>query len=152
MSSGSRHELRFSEIAKALRATELPHVDLVIGIARGGVVLATLAAYELGVDMKVMRVNYRDDSNSPRHAHPVVLSAPDIARRTRVLLVDDVSVTGSTLDAGRAALAGCSVQTLVLKGKADHVLFPDIKTCINVPWSSAFADVTWPFETEDDRA
>jgi hypothetical protein len=31
-------------------------------------------------------------------------------------------------------LAGHEVTTLVMKGKADYVLFPEVRTCVQWPW------------------
>lgn len=129
--------LSFEAIAEALRAAELPEVDLVVGIARGGVVPASLAAYRLEADLAVVQLNYRDDANRPCHEGPVVLSdlvVPPHVRR--VLLVDDVAVTGATLQAARGLLEdrGLQVTTLVMKGQADHVLFPDVRSCVRWPW------------------
>lgn len=52
------------------------------------------------------------------------------------MLVDDVSVTGQTLELARSLLAGWKLTTLVLKGKeADFVLFPEVASCVNWPWN-----------------
>jgi hypoxanthine phosphoribosyltransferase len=54
----------------------------------------------------------------------------------KVLLVDDVSVTGKTLDFAKQLLHLNDIKTFVLKGKnADIVLFPEIKECVNWPWN-----------------
>jgi hypoxanthine phosphoribosyltransferase len=52
----------------------------------------------------------------------------------RILLVDDVSVSGQTLALARSLLKGYEVITFTLKGKADFVLFPEITACVNWPW------------------
>jgi hypoxanthine phosphoribosyltransferase len=61
---------------------------------------------------------------------------PDLPTSTglRVLLVDDVSVTGKTLNRVKALLKGYTVYTLVMKGKGDFVLFPEVGTCVQWPW------------------
>jgi hypoxanthine phosphoribosyltransferase len=50
------------------------------------------------------------------------------------LLVDDVSVTGKTLEEARSLFKGNHITTFVFKGKADFVLLPDIKDCVDWPW------------------
>lgn len=128
-------ELSFSEISDAIKKYPFPLVELVIGIGRGGIVPASLVAHQLSVDLLIVNINYRDDNNQPRFDDPKLLKDFDFGRvRGKVLVVDDVSVTGKTLDKVKEELERCSVETFVLKGMADHVLFPDIKTCVNWPW------------------
>lgn len=127
--------LSFQTISQAIRQLSLPPFDLVVGIGRGGVVPASLIAHTFGLDLAVVQFNYRDDANQPRHAVPQLLHTEALPGGVRsVLLVDDVSVTGKTLEAARALLGGYAVTTLVLKGHADYVLFPEISTCVHWPW------------------
>jgi uncharacterized protein len=129
--------LEFAEISRRLRELQLPNVDAVIGIGRGGVVPASMVAHQLGVPLHVLRVNYRDDDNKPRSSAPRLLEEFhfDFAG-FHVLVVDDVSVTGATLNAAREVLIGASITTLVCKGKADFVLFPEVASCVIWPWST----------------
>ena len=128
-------DLSFQEISRAIHQLELPDFDLVVGVGRGGVVPASLLAYKLGTDLAVVDINYRDDANQPRHDTPVLLRPPSIPDGVRtILLVDDVSVTGKTLDAAKHLFDGYTVTTLVMKGRADVVLFPTIASCVNWPW------------------
>ncbi len=129
-------DIDFDRISRAIRDIALPEVDVVVGIGRGGIVPACLLAYRLERQMIVFPINYRDDENQPRYESPAVGPAPEVPPQARsVLLVDDVSVSGSTLEAARAALGHLHVTTLVLKGTADIVVFPDITTCVNWPWN-----------------
>lgn len=59
-----------------------------------------------------------------------------LEKGSKILLVDDVSVTGKTLEKVKKELYGYEVTTLVFKGKADHVLFPEIRTCVEWPWNA----------------
>lgn len=127
--------LDFVEIRARLKRAALPEVDVVVGIATGGVVPASLVAYELGRPLRIVQLNYRAEDNTPQRPQPELL-APFGLEPTlkRVLLVDDVSVTGKTLAEGRALLQGLEVTTLVMKGRADIVLFPEVKSCVLWPW------------------
>jgi len=127
--------LNFTEIRARLKGAALPEVDAVVGIATGGVVPASLVAYELDRPLKLMRLNYRAPDNTPQRPKPELL-APFGLEPTlkRVLLVDDVSVSGKTLAEGKALLEGREVVTLVMKGRADITLFPQIKSCVLWPW------------------
>lgn len=128
--------ISFREISKRLREINLPETDLVIGIGSGGVVPASLAAFHLGAELQVITLNYRDENNNPRYGEPVVLNLPaDLSLEgKRILLVDDVSVSGKTLNAALELLKDFNVKTLTMKGKADFVLFPEVKDCVKWPW------------------
>ena len=126
-------DLSFKEISKRIGDLNLPYFDLVIGIADGGTVPASLVAYQLGIELKLIKLNYRDVQNNPIYDEPIILSQENITNK-KVLLVDDVSVSGKTLEAAIKILQGNSITTLTLKGKADYVLFPEISECVNWPW------------------
>ncbi len=127
--------LGLPEIAKRLKQTELPDVDCVVGIATGGVVPAALVAFQLERPLALLPINFRAEDNAPRHAHPVILGEAALPQHAqRILLVDDVSVSGETLAVAKRYLSGHDVTTLAMKGQADIVLFPEVAQCVNWPW------------------
>jgi adenine/guanine phosphoribosyltransferase-like PRPP-binding protein len=129
--------LAFTDIAARLRRWSFPEgIDGVVGIAAGGIVPAALVAHQLGVGLKVLALNYRDDANEPRYAEPRVLApAPDIRPWRRVLLVDDVWVSGKSWHAARALLpADVEVLPFVLKGQVEFALIRDVPGCVAWPW------------------
>ena len=131
--------LAFTDILARLDAWKFPaDVDGVIGIASGGVVPAALVAQRLGVEMKVIALNYRDDANEPRFAEPRLLSGvPPVGAWRRVLLIDDVYVSGRSWHAARAALpAAVEVLPFVMKGKVDFALIRDVDGCVQWPWKA----------------
>ena len=130
-------ELSFSSISQRLKSFVFPDFDVVVGIARGGVVPASLIAHQHGKPFNLLQVNYRDDANNPRHEAPVLLQdiIPEIPKNQKILLVDDVSVSGKTMDFARQFFPENIVTTFALKGKADLVLFTDIRTCVHWPWN-----------------
>lgn len=130
-----KRPLAFEEIAARVAALPLPDVDLVVGVATGGTVPAALAALRLGVPLVTIVLNYRDAENRPQRARPEALVPPALPPGRRVLLVDDVSVSGATLEVARALLADREVVTLVMKGKGDLVAFPEVATCVAWPWA-----------------
>lgn len=97
---------------------------------------ASLVAMQLGVELKVIALNYRDEANEPRFATPKLLSAvPDVGAWRRVLLVDDVYVSGKSWDAARRLLpSSVEVVPFVLKGKVDFALIRDVDGCVQWPW------------------
>ncbi len=127
--------LSFKQISERLKEIELPEIDVVIGIGSGGIPPATFVAFHLNAELLVMTMNYRDEQNNPRYESPVLLKKAewDLAEK-KILLVDDVSVSGKTMNAALELLKGFNVKTLAMKGKADYVLFPEIKDCVKWPW------------------
>lgn len=127
--------LSFREISTRLKQIELPETDLVIGIGSGGIVPAGIVAFHLNAELRVMVLNYRDEKNNPRYEEPKVIEIPDEnLEGKRILLVDDVSVSGKTMNKALEQLKELNVKTLAMKGKADYVLFPEIKDCVKWPW------------------
>lgn len=132
--------LAFTDIVARLAAWKFPAaIDGVVGIASGGVVPAALVAQRLGVEMKIIALNYRDEANAPRFPEPKLLSAvPDLGAWRRVLLIDDVYVSGKSWHAARAALPpSVEVLPFVLKGKVDFALIRDVDGCVQWPWKLA---------------
>jgi hypoxanthine phosphoribosyltransferase len=140
MSGAPKIALAFEVVSRRLRSFPFPAVDAVVGIRRGGTVPACLVAHQLGLPVFFVALAFRDDDNRPCHPAPLpVEPAPDIpASLRRLLLVDEVSVTGSTLAAAARMLPapGRTIVTFVLKGRgpADLVLFPEIEPCVFWPW------------------
>ena len=127
--------LSFKQITERLKTIDFPDIDLVIGIGSGGVPAATMVAYHLNADLEVMTLNYRDEENKPRYDEPKVLNKPEWQLDgKRILLVDDVSVSGKTMNAALKLLGGLNVKTCAMKGKADYVLFTEIQDCVKWPW------------------
>ncbi|MDH3709393.1 MAG: phosphoribosyltransferase [Cyclobacteriaceae bacterium] len=130
-------ELSFSDISERLKNFSFPDIDLVVGIATGGVVPASLIAHQLQCPLRILTINYRDQENTPLYDAPMLMKElPEIPQQTHILLVDDVSVTGRTLQLAKSLLKGNAVTTFTLKGKAELVLFPQIAECVNWPWKA----------------
>lgn len=128
--------LEFPTIKTRLDGVALPEVDAVVGVATGGTVPAALVAYRLGLPLALIYINYRAPDNRPQRPAPELLEPPHLPTGTRrILLVDDVSVTGRTVECAKGALSGYNITTLVFKGHADIVLFPDIASCVVWPWA-----------------
>ncbi len=128
-------ELSFLAISHRIREIEYPETDLVVGIATGGVVPASLLAFHLQVPLEIIHLNYRDETNKPRFASPKFLKKMDLSvSGKRILLVDDVSVSGKTLEKAREVFDQSTVITMVMKGKADICAFPNISQCVYWPW------------------
>jgi uncharacterized protein len=131
--------LSFEMILQRLEGWRFPEgVDGVVGIATGGVVPAALVAQRLRVGLKVVTLNFRDEANAPRRAAPELQGlVPDLGAWRRVLLVDDVWVTGSSWKAARALFPEeIDVLPWVMKGKVPFALIQDVEGCVAWPWKS----------------
>ena len=127
--------LSFKTICRKLEKYKLPKFGLVVGIAEGGIVPASLVARKLGSVLKIIQLNYRDENNNPRYPNPVLLHKARILRAPKeILIVDDAAISGKTLAAAKKLFKGRTVKTMVFKGRADYVLFPEIKACVRWPW------------------
>ena len=128
-------KLLLPEIAERIRGTRFPDVDLIVGIASGGVVPASLVAFHLNKPLEVVAINYRDEENTPRYDAPQLLkSVSEPIAGKHILLVDDVSVSGKTLETAKGLFDDCEVTTFVLKGQADISIFPEVAACVDWPW------------------
>ncbi len=126
--------LTFGQISERLNSFNLPNADVVVGIAEGGLVPASLVAFKIGAELKTIKINYRDETNTPIRTEPALLSDSLEFKSKKILLIDDVSVTGKTLDKAKELFPGNEIITLTFKGKADYVLFPEINECVSWPW------------------
>ncbi|MBF0386183.1 MAG: phosphoribosyltransferase [Candidatus Omnitrophica bacterium] len=130
-------KISFSEISKGIKSFDFPEVDFIVGIGKGGIPPAALIAYKLQKSLSVIFVNYRDDKNEPCRKNALVTGKVRVpAGVKRILLIDDVGVTGETFRAVKRLLGKYKVSTFALKGFADHVLFPELHECVIWPWKS----------------
>jgi gluconokinase len=139
-------DLTFARIAERLRTADLPpreDVDAVVAVARGGTVPGALVAYRLEKPLRLLRLSFRDDANTPKGSAPEPVGAVPDVRGQRVVLVDDVAVSGATLRRARELLGAAHVVTVAFKGRpaaADVVLFPDVPSCVRWPWAEDVAE------------
>ena len=128
--------ISIADIKQEVLKINFPSLDIVVGIATGGSVLATLLAYHLDLPLELIRINYRNEVNQPRYDYPLIISnlVTTSLKKKNILLVDDVAVSGKTLQVAKQNIVAKQIYTLVIKGKADYVLFPHVATCIDLPW------------------
>ena len=129
----------FVKIAARIARWPFPAgLDGVVGIAHGGVVPAALVAQRLGLGLKLLTVHYRNPVNDPELPEPRLVSVvPGLGAWRRVLLVDDVYLSGKSWNTARAMLPrNVEVLPFVLAGKVDYALFPELKIPCEWPWDA----------------
>lgn len=95
----------FGELCRALalRVAREYEPDVVVGIARAGVVPAAIVASILRIDFYGMTISRREGRERVRERPEVLSAAPPQVSGRRVLLADEITTSGDTL---RLALAG----------------------------------------------
>jgi hypoxanthine phosphoribosyltransferase len=104
--------------------------DVMLAITRGALVPAGMLAYRLGIrNIVVAAVAFYDDEGRPAD-HPSFLQFPSdpLLHDRRVLIVDEVWDTGTTIQAviDRVRLAGGRPTTAVLHYKPSHSVVPAV--------------------------
>jgi len=132
--------ISFSETVKNIpwAAISAYHPEVVIGIARGGLVPAAVIAFRLGLPLREVRASLYDDAKPAHKLHhaPQVENISGEFLNQRVLLVDDVVKTGATLSAVKRILlenGAKQVKTLVLAGEADFAC-RKFEKCVKFEW------------------
>ena len=135
------------ELAKELAEQVGREHDVLLAITRGGLVPAGMLAYLLGMrDILVAAVAFYDDHGQPGD-QPAFFQFPadPLLRGKRVLIVDEVWDTGTTIEAvvERVRLAGGSPTTAVLHykpGRSKVQSVPDHHVVSTDAW------VVYPFK------
>lgn len=130
-------KVSYEEIINWINSLNFENFDIIVAVARGGLVPAAMISERTGKDLKVLWINLRGDDKKERYEKPKLLRPVDFeAKGKRILLVDDVSKTGKTLSYAKEVLKGAKeIKTLLLSGKADYSLVPSGE-CIILPWTS----------------
>ena len=135
--------------------------DLILSIARGGLLIAGSLAYALGVkNLHVMNVEYYTGQGE-RLEFPVILPPPLTLvnlQQAKVLIADDVADTGATLEMVRDYVApqvgevrsAVLYQKTISTMKCEYV-WKHTDLWIDFPWSTQAALVT-PHESDQHKA
>lgn len=116
--------------------------DLVVGIARGGVIVGAVIASALEVDFFPIKVTRRMMMEVVSEEPVLVIKPYSYAAGKRVLLVDDISRTGATMNIARRALEKfepVEIKTACYADRKGDGYEPDfcklsVETDVGFPW------------------
>jgi len=134
-------EKSLAEVLECFRTIVIDEsFDLIVAIANGGIVPAGILAQRLdggsgsGPEVRVLRINLRDENQKPRYDAPRLIAPIDFEfAGKRILLVDDRIKSGSTIALARELLRDAAVvRTFAVNGNADYALYNE--ECFRFPW------------------
>ncbi|MDA0327582.1 MAG: phosphoribosyltransferase family protein [Gemmatimonadetes bacterium] len=96
----------FGELCRALalKVARDYNPEVIVGIARAGVIPAAVVATILRLDFYSMRISRRQGDTTVRERPAVLSEAPLEVRGKRVLIVDEITTSGDTLRLALAAV------------------------------------------------
>jgi xanthine phosphoribosyltransferase len=108
--------------------------DMVIAIANGGIIPATILNQRLQTELQLLKINLRDPFQQPKYDTPQLLSPIDFDYKNKtILLVEDRVKTGASLQFAVQLLQGAKeIKTFAVNGKADYSLYDEV--CFRFPW------------------
>jgi len=111
--------------------------DMVVAIGRGGILPGYLAARYLDIPLEIITLHFRDDFHKIELPEPQLQSKINFeVDNKKILLFDDVSNSGKTIEKAKKMLPNCkSITTAVISGNADISLTGAHDRCIKWPWN-----------------
>ena len=125
----------FEEIIQRFREIEFSeNFDLIVAIANGGIIPATILNQRLQTEMQLLKINLRNPLHQPKYDSPQLLAPIDFDYKNKtILLVEDRIKTGATLQFATHLLQGAkTIKTFAVNGKADYSLYDE--ACFRFPW------------------
>ena len=128
-------EKSFEEILQRFREIEFHETfDMIVAIANGGIIPATILNQRLNIDIQLLKINLRDPDQKPKYDRPKLVSPIDFEYKSKkILLVEDRIKTGATVQFAIDLLHDAGqIKTFAVNGKADYSLYNE--PCFRFPW------------------
>jgi xanthine phosphoribosyltransferase len=125
----------FDEILEKFRTIVFfENFDMIVAVANGGIIPAAILNQRLEVEIQLLKINLRDNSQKPKYDSPKLLEPIDFEFKDRtILLVDDRIKTGASLRLAIELLQGAKlIKTFAVNGNADYTLYNE--ECFRFPW------------------
>ncbi len=126
-------KLTFSKFFSLLNKVKFEKLDLIVAIGKGGIIPAVFIHQKLKIPIETIWINFRDETNKPIRKEPILIKKLKKIKNKKILLVDDVSRTGKTLEKAKKILKGNKIKTFVVNGKADYYIL-NKEECVEFPW------------------
>ncbi len=126
-----------NDIKLKIKSVSWPKIETVIGIAKGGIIPATMIAEFLMLPLDFIWVSLRDSQHKPIYDQPQIYNKPKQNLTAKsILLVEDRVKTGTTLNYVKDVLTKkykkIEIISFAVNGKADISLYDE--TCFPFPW------------------
>ncbi|HRN48236.1 MAG TPA: phosphoribosyltransferase family protein [Niabella sp.] len=126
----------FEEVKEKLASfTFEEDFDLLVAIANGGLIPAAILNQRLNIEIRLLRINWRDTKQKPIYDKPKLIVPIDFEfKNRRILLVEDRVKTGASLRYAKELLEkdAALVKTFAVNGTADYSLYDE--ACFKFPW------------------
>jgi xanthine phosphoribosyltransferase len=125
----------FEEVMERFRSITFDEqFDTIVAIANGGIIPAVILNQRMNVDIHLLKINLRDNSQKPLYESPKLLFPINFEYKDKtILLVEDRVKTGASLNLAYNLLQGAKlVKTFAVNGKADYSLYDE--NCFRFPW------------------
>lgn len=125
----------FAEVLERFRKiTFYEEFDMIVAIANGGIIPATILNQRLNKDIQLLKINLRDANQRPKYDSPQLIAPIDFDYEGKtILLVEDRVKTGASLLMACKLLEGAKlIKTFAVNGKADYALYNE--DCFKFPW------------------
>jgi xanthine phosphoribosyltransferase len=125
----------FEEVMQRFREIRFHETfDMIVAIANGGIIPAAIINQRLNIDIRLLKINLRDQDQKPKFDSPKLVSPIDFDYNDKtILLVEDRIKTGATVQFAIDLLHGArQIKTFAVNGKADYALYDE--SCFRFPW------------------
>ena len=125
----------FEEVLHRFRTIEIDETfDMIVAITNGGIIPAGILNQRLGIEVHLLKINFKDEFQKPRYETPQLLKPIDFDYKgKKILLVDDRIKSGSTIKLAKELLKDAAlIKTFAVNGEADYPLFNE--SCFRFPW------------------
>ena len=126
----------FDEVQERFRTiTFNEDFDMIVAVANGGIIPAAILNQRLNIDIRLIKISLRDNSQKPKYDAPKLVAAIDFDfKGKKILLVEDRVKTGASLLFAYNLLnkEAALVKTFAVNGAADYSLYDE--ACFKFPW------------------